>query len=169
MNKKVFFYILDNFEKILCAIFTTTLVFCIGLQVFMRYVFQVGVTWSEELSRFAFIWSVYLGTSLAAQKEQHVRVTAQFYLLPERLRPYLWILADAVWIVFNILFTIEGIKLVRHAFKYPEITPSLGWSAAYIYTIIPLGFALMSFRILQVYYRGFRNQTWRDIAKVGGV
>jgi TRAP-type C4-dicarboxylate transport system permease small subunit len=168
MMSKTFAFLDDHLEKILCSLLLSVLVACLGYQVFMRYVFKSGVTWAEELSRFAFIWTIYLGVALAAKQEQHVRVTAQYLLIPQRLRPFLWLAADAVWVGFNLLFTIQGIGLVQHAFQFPEATPSLGWSAAYIYTIIPIGFLLMTLRLLQLYYRGFKNGTWREMAKAGG-
>lgn len=168
MKSPLLAFIDEHFEKILCSLFLALLVSCLGWQVFMRYVFKSGVTWAEELSRFAFIWTIYLGIALAAKQEQHVRVTAQYLLLPRRLRPLLWLAADLTWVVFNIVFAVQGIGLVHHAFEFPESTPSLGWSAAYIYTIIPIGFILMTFRISQLYYRGFKNGTWREMAKAGG-
>ena len=168
MIKQSLYYVYENFEKIVCAVLMSVLVVCLGLQVLMRYVFQASLTWTEELSRFCFIWVIYMGVSLAAQKEQHVRVTAQFLLLPKALRPYLWVFADFVWLCFNVIFAYQGLGLVKHALKFKEITPSLGWSAAYLYMIIPLGFSLMTVRILQVYFRGFKNSNWREIAKTGG-
>jgi TRAP-type C4-dicarboxylate transport system permease small subunit len=160
--------IYENFEKYFCAFLMALLVVCLGLQVFFRYVLQAALTWTEELSRFCFIWVIYLGTCVAAKEQQHVRVTAQFLLLPERFRIYQWILADVVWVIFNIVFAVQGVRLVLHMLKYPEITPSLGWSAAWIYAVIPLGFILMTLRIAQVYYRAFKDGTWRELARAGG-
>ncbi len=168
MASRVWTFLDEHFENLLCALLLALLVVCLGWQIFVRYVFKAGVTWAEELSRFAFIWTVYFGISLAAKNEQHVRVTAQYLLLPPRLRPWVWLFADGVWVVFNVWFTVQGIGLVAHAFAFPETTPALGWSAAYVYLIIPLGFLMMTVRILQVYARGFRRGTWREIAKIGG-
>jgi TRAP-type C4-dicarboxylate transport system permease small subunit len=168
MGPRVLSFLDEHFEKMLCGAFLLLLVACLGTQIFVRYIFRSGLTWTEELSRFAFIWTIYLGISLAAKQQQHVRVTAQYLLIPERLRPYVWLAADAVWVIFNLVFTVQGIGLVQHAFEFPETTPSLGWSAAYIYTIIPVGFILMTIRILQLYYRGFKTGAWREMTRVGG-
>jgi TRAP-type C4-dicarboxylate transport system permease small subunit len=56
-----------------------------------------------------------------------------------------------------------------HALEFPETTPSLGWSAAYIYTIIPIGFLLMTFRLFQLYYRGVKNRNWRKLVRIEGM
>ncbi len=168
MWSRILSFLDEHLEKMLCGSFLLLLVACLGAQVFMRYVLRSGLTWTEELSRFAFVWTIYLGISLAAKHQQHVRVTAQYLLIPERLRPFLWLAADIVWVVFNLVFTVQGFGLVQHALQFPETTPSLGWSAAYVYTIIPIGFLLMTLRIFQLYYQGFKNGTWREMAKVGG-
>lgn len=168
MVSRILSFVDEHFEKFLCGSFLLLLVACLGAQIFMRYIFRSGLTWTEELSRFAFVWTIYLGISLAAKQQQHVRVTAQYLLIPERLRPYLWLAADMVWVIFNLVFAIQGIGLVLHSFQFPETTPSLGWSAAYIYAIIPIGFILMTLRIIQLYYRGFKEGTWRGMTKVGG-
>jgi len=158
----------ENFEQYLSAVLMTVLVLCLGLQVFFRYTLNSSLTWTEELSRLCFVWIIYLGISLAAKQEQHVRVTAQFLLLPKKFRIYQWLIADIIWVGLNILFAVQGIELVHHAIKFPEITPSLGLSKFWIYAIIPAGFILMTLRIFQVYYRAIKNHTWRELAKTGG-
>jgi TRAP-type C4-dicarboxylate transport system permease small subunit len=166
MKAPVLQFIDEHFEKMFCCGFLMLLVVCLGAQIVMRYCFQMGLTWAEELSRFAFVWTIYLGMSLAAKQQQHVRVTAQYLLVPRALRAYVWLFSDVVWIFFNLVFTYQGLGLVQHALKFPEKTPSLGWSAAYIYTIIPISFVLTTFRVFQLYYRGFRNNTWREVVKM---
>ena len=167
MIKRVWTAVYEEFEKYFCAYLMLILVFTLGLQVFFRYVLNASLTWSEELSRFAFIWSIYLGASLAVKKEQHVRVTAQYLVLPKKIRFFVWMLSDIIWGAFNITFAVQGIYIVKHAFRFPEITPALGWSAAWLYMVIPGGFILMTLRMIQLYYRGYKNGTLRDLVKIG--
>ena len=47
-------------ELILSNVTLAMLVLVLILQVVFRYGLQTGLTWSEEVSRFAFIWFVYL-------------------------------------------------------------------------------------------------------------
>ena len=53
-----------NLERYFCAFLMVLMVFCLGSQVFFRFVLNASLTWSEELSRFAFIWLVYMGAVL---------------------------------------------------------------------------------------------------------
>jgi TRAP-type C4-dicarboxylate transport system permease small subunit len=168
MIPRILSFLDEHLEKLLCGSFLLLLVGCLGAQIFMRYVLRSGLTWTEELSRFAFVWTIYLGMSLAAKQQQHVRVTAQYLLIPQRMRAFMWLASDVVWVTFNLIFTVQGIGLVQHALQFPETTSSLRWSAAYIYTIIPIGFLLMTLRILQLYYKGFKNGTWQEMVRAGG-
>jgi TRAP-type C4-dicarboxylate transport system permease small subunit len=168
MNRNAPELFVENFEKYFSAFLMAMLVICLGLQVFFRYALQASLTWSEELSRICFVWIIYLGASLAAKEQQHVRVTAQLLLLPERFRIYQWVFADLVWIGFNLMFAFHGAKLVQHTLKFKEITPSLGWSKTWIYAIIPASFILMTFRVIQVYYRAIKQKRLRELVKTGG-
>jgi len=167
MVKKVIAALYEDFEKYFCALILFLLVLTLGLQVFFRYVMNASLSWSEELSRFCFVWSIYLGASLAVKKEQHVRVTAQYLLLPKRWRFVVWMFTDIIWAIFNIIFAIEGIGLVHHAFQFTEISPALEWNTAWLYMVIPGGFILMTLRMVQLYYRAFKNGTWRELVKIG--
>lgn len=167
MIKRIWTAIYEDFEQYFCAYLMIIMVVTLGLQVFFRYVLDASLTWSEELSRFAFIWIIYLGASLAVKREQHVRVTAQYLVIPEKIRFFWWMLSDIAWGIFNIIFAIQGILIVDHAFQFREISPALGWSAAWLYMVIPGGFILMTLRMIQLYYRGFKNGTWRHLIKIG--
>jgi TRAP-type C4-dicarboxylate transport system permease small subunit len=46
----------------------------------------------------------------------------------------------------------KSIFLIRSMLQYPYISPTLGWSMAYIYMIFPLSFTAMTIRIIQVNY-----------------
>lgn len=167
MLRKMLAAAYEDFEKYFCAFILAILVLGLGLQVFFRYVLNASLSWSEELSRFCFIWSIYLGSSLAVKREQHVRVTAQYLLIPKKWRFAVWMFTDFIWAAFNIVFAIEGIGLVRHAFQFPEISPALEWNTAWLYMVIPAGFILMTLRMIQLYYRSFKNGTWRELVKIG--
>lgn len=57
-----------------------------------------------------------------------------------------------MWIAFNIVVVIEGIKVVRTLFINPYISPVLQISMAYVYCVIPFAFTLATIRILQHFY-----------------
>ena len=76
----------DNFEEGACALFVAVMVLCLFLQVAMRIAVGSSLAWTEELSRYSFLWAVYVGAALAVKRGGHVRITAQFMFLPTRWR-----------------------------------------------------------------------------------
>lgn len=109
---------------------------------------------SEEASLFAFIWLIYFGAALAARDGAHFRVSAQFSRLPERLKPWRFLLADIVWVLFNLMVVYQGAELVRITTTRTENSLALGVPMWIVYLIIPVSFALTSFRVVQRYVRG---------------
>lgn len=150
---------LENFERNISNICLTALVVVLALQVFFRYVLQIGLSWSEEVSRFFFIWFVYLSASYAVQAGTHIRVSLGVDLLPDRLKRPARMLSDLLWIGFNMIVIVSGVQLIATMVRYPVYSTSLLLPLSAIYVIIPLSHALMIVRILQSYRDGVG--TWR--------
>jgi TRAP-type C4-dicarboxylate transport system permease small subunit len=142
--------ILDNIEGYLCKFFLSFFVILLFFQVIMRTVFQNSLAWSEEASRFAFVWFAFLGASYAARLGAHNRVTFQFKLFPKIVGDVSQLIADGIWLVFNAIMTVKSIEVIRDMMEYPFYSPALDIPMQYIYMLFPFTFTLMSIRIIQV-------------------
>ncbi len=158
MVRKIMRDVYDDFERYFCAFLTVLMVFCLGSQVFFRFVLNAALTWSEELSRFAFVWLVYMGAILGAKERIHIRVTAPQLLLHQKYRGFVSVFADLIWVIVNLFFAYQGIVQVKHLLKFTYISPALQWNMAYIYCIVPAGFILMSYRIVEGHVRDYRQR-----------
>lgn len=143
---------LDKLENFACQLLLCLFVTLLFIQVILRVFFNYGVPWSEELSRFAFVWFVFLGASYAARLSAHNRVTFHLRLMPEKVRKLIELVGDMVWIVFNTLMTIKSIEVIESMLEFTFYSPALNWSMAYLYLIFPISFTLTSIRIIQVNY-----------------
>lgn len=143
---------LDEFESYACQALLCLFVTLLFIQVILRVVFNYGIPWSEELSRFAFVWFVFLGASYAARLSAHNRVTFHLKLLPDKMRHGIEFIADMLWVAFNTLMTIKSIEVIESLMEFPFLSPALDWSMAILYFIFPISFTLTSIRILQVNY-----------------
>lgn len=111
-------------EKVLIGslIFNTLLIF---LQIIMRGAFNSSLSWSEELSRYIFIWQIWLGADLAFAYGEHIKVEMIYNWLPgEKAKNMLRILVEAVWLAFNIFLVVRALTSVSPWF--PEIPFLLG-------------------------------------------
>ncbi len=57
--KKIIHWLDDNIEEFLMLVFLGAMTLIMGIQVFSRYVLGMSLLWSEELTRYLFIWSVF--------------------------------------------------------------------------------------------------------------
>jgi len=140
-------------EEIICAILLSLLIFCLTWMIAARYLFELPAHWAEEITRFAFIWLIYTGAIIAIKRGEHFRITAQFRLLPEKIQKHQLLVADTIWLLYNILLVKYGWDLVR---MYSEVTPALQIPMKYAYSIIPLSFVMFSIRLIQFNYKQFR-------------
>jgi len=150
--KKIAIKLLDNFENYICQVLLSIFITLLFIEILARELFNHSLSWEEELARFAFVWFVFLGASYAARLAAHNRVTFQFKFLPKTVANYIEAFSDAIWVLFNIVIIYKSVFLIQSMFEYPYITPTLGWSMAYVYMIFPLAFTVMTIRIIQVNY-----------------
>lgn len=149
MNRKII-KLIDGFESHFCRFLLCFFVTLLFIQVIFRVVIMESLSWSEELSRFAFVWFAFLGASYAARLGAHNRVTIQFKLLPKIVKNIILLVADSIWILFNIIMIRESLKVISDMIEFPFFSPALNWAMHYVYLIFPLAFGLMIVRIIQV-------------------
>ena len=65
---KIIRWLDDNLEEALLIALLVTMTLLMGLQVFSRYILNASLSWSEELTRYLFIWSGFLSISYCIKK-----------------------------------------------------------------------------------------------------
>ncbi|WP_256985542.1 TRAP transporter small permease [Bordetella genomosp. 1] len=99
-------FTLQTWLMVACLVVMMVLLFG---NVTLRYVFNSGINVSDELSRLAFVWLIFIGAVLALREHQHLGVT----MLVQRFGPaarrvthlacqalvlwVLWLMADGGW------------------------------------------------------------------------
>lgn len=138
-----------NFEEVFCGILLIGIMFMLMGQVLTRFLFGYGLTFSEELSRYFFLYFVYFCSSLVAAKGLHIRVTAQMLKMPARLKTAMLFLADLLWLTFNGVLVWQGTLLFISMGRRSMVAGSLQIDLRWVYVAVPVAFALQSFRIIQ--------------------
>ncbi len=72
--KKALCWLDRHFEEVLMAIFLCGIVIMMTTHVFFRYVMRTPLTWTEEATRYMFIWFVFMGFSYSIRNDAHIRV-----------------------------------------------------------------------------------------------
>lgn len=152
MLKRVYRHLDDHIETYLSAtllvIFSTLAI----VQVVMRYIFSTSLTWSEEISRYAFVWFVYMSASYAVRYQRHVKFNVvvdqvgKRSALAERM---LRLLALLLWVAFLVVVFVLSVELVHNQLRLGQVTPSNRIPIGYVYLGLPIGLGLMTFRVMQ--------------------
>ena len=108
--------ILIGYHRLLVWLMAATvgvLLLPVTLQIVSRYTALIpSWIWTEELSRFLFIWMIMLGSMIAVREGTHfvVDVLPQ---LPPRPNAVLQLVSDVGVLVFALVFTWFGIEFVK--------------------------------------------------------
>ena len=159
LKKLIFGY--DKLEEyMLCAslVLTTLIIFA---QIIMRSVFNNSLTWSEELTRYIFIWQIWLGVSIAQKEKQHIRVELLFnFFKGEKFRAAVDIVATLILIAFNVFLVINGSELVRQMFVRNNVSGAMRLPLYIVYAVLPLSAFILCLRLL--------GQVAADVRFLGG-
>lgn len=137
-----------------CMVVLASLIF---LQVVMRYVFRAPLSWSDEVAVYAQVGLVYFGAAYAVRERAHIRVLAAWWVLPRTAAITLTVLADCLWLGFNLVMVWQGFVLVESFVGQPFYSPALEINLLWPHLIVPFGYALMTARLAQLYLRWARG------------
>lgn len=146
-NKLVYFW--NHLEEMILVpsfMFTTALIF---VQVIMRKVFNNSLSWSEELTRYIYIWQTWLGVAYAVQTGSHLRITMIRDKLPEKGKQILEILVRIIWVGFAIFVAYQGVQAIKTVMSFGQKSSALRVPMQYCYLSIPVGMILMSVRLIE--------------------
>jgi len=154
-------------EEWIGAALMIAVVALLGFQVIARFGFGRSFSWLEEVSRFAFVWAVYFGFVVAAEADRHIRVALHLQLLPEKARLIMLTLADTLWLFFNAVVIWHGYHFTISMFEFPYISQTTGINLVWVQMIVPLGFILISIRVIQVMIARWRIGVELHDARLG--
>ena len=78
--KKILHWLDENLEEFLLVFFPIAMTLIMGIQVFCRYVLGQSLSWSEELTRYLFIWSGFLSVSYCSKKCLSIQAFRFFFM-----------------------------------------------------------------------------------------
>lgn len=82
--KKVFRWLDDSLEETLMVITLILMTVIMGIQVFSRYALGASLSWSEELTRYLFVWEGFLSVSYCTKKCISIKIEQFVAMFPRR-------------------------------------------------------------------------------------
>ncbi|MDD2844921.1 MAG: TRAP transporter small permease [Rhodoferax sp.] len=122
-----------------CQLLTVIIVICLALMVLMvfgnvvmRYAFNSGISVSEELSRWLFLWLIFLGASVAVHEQAHMGSDMVLEMLPPKLQKVAVVVGQLLmlwvtWLIFS------G-SLAQTKINWEVQAPVTEYSMAWVYS-----------------------------------
>lgn len=143
----------ENAERWALLIFYTLLVATMAVEVVRREIFAYSSIWGEEIVRYAFIYLAWIGASAAVRERAHIRIDVIFNYVSPRVKALLYIFGDFVMMIIAVLALYWSFETVSVSWKFGSVSHGLRVSMVWFLMAVPIGFGLMSFRLVQSFLR----------------
>jgi TRAP-type C4-dicarboxylate transport system permease small subunit len=119
--------------------------------VVLRYGFDSGITASEEVSRYLFVWLIFMGAIVAMRRHEHLGMDTVVKLLPRGAKRALAVVGDVAMLYCCGLFFWGSLKLTQIGFT--AYTPVTGMPLAVLYSAGLVTSVMIALMLLESLYR----------------
>lgn len=136
-------------EDVLGIVITFAILVTMSTQVFLRYVLNDSLIWSDELARYLLIAMAFIGCAAGVRKRCHIRIDVIDLILPDSARRALAVLIDAIVLFYLGYIVFTSIAILGIFARQPST--AMGVSMAVPYSVITIGFGLAALRMILHY------------------
>ena len=154
---------IDFFFKLLEHLIVVAMVAMVIMvfgNVVMRYGFNSGINVSDEMSRYSFVWLIYIGAMVAMREKGHLGVDTLVKHLGVPGKKVCLFLSEGLMLVCNVLFFVGTWKM--HELQASNVSPVVGLSMIWVFGIGYIVGVVMGIMNLQVMYRLLTGQLRED-------
>lgn len=117
---------IDKINKIFVILMLACMVGIVSVNVFMRYVLNLGLRWTQDITILFFFYLIFFSIPIAFRSESHIRIVFFINKLPEKARNILKFIIDIIIsfsFILVLFMSIDAIKAIGNspygALKYP--------------------------------------------------
>lgn len=127
-------------------------------QVLFRFVFASPLSWSEELVRYVFIWSVFLTAAIAFNLNSHISIDFLTAWYPPRLQRAFALVSWGCVILAVVVVFLLGMQLILSPSVLLQKSPAMEIPMTVPYAAIPVGCMVMMVNILRGVWRTWQGK-----------
>ena len=131
--------VIDRGAKVFLMALMTVIIAVVSAQVFLRYLFNSSIGWADEVSRLAFVWSIFIAIPLGVREGLHIGIQIVTARLPEHLRDGLARATAAMGVALMLLVSYQSAVIAWD--QWDEKMSSVNMSAAMFVVAVSVGCA----------------------------
>lgn len=151
----------ENFEEFLMVAFLILMTLLMGVQIGARYIFNYSLSWSEEITRYIFIWSAFISVSYCTKKCISIKIEQITDLLPKKWKALVKLINHTVELIFFLYLIPFSMAYLKSTFESGQVSPASRIPMYLVQAAPVFGFALVIFRIAQrwiIEWKTFRKE-----------
>ena len=142
----------DKFERNTLIVSLALMVVIIFTNVVLRYIFNSGLTWSEEMARYLFIWFSWIGVSAGLKDGEHLRVEILMTFLKKhgmlKSNEIINIFIAGVWLATTVIVAYYGFVVVSSQLELGVVTPAMRIPVWIGYLSVPACSTVIGIRLI---------------------
>ena len=127
--------LLSKVLNLIISILLSLMVIIVFSNVIGRYFLHSALAWSEEISRFLFIWMVLFGSILAYVNDEHLGLDLLVRSLPVKAAQGVAVIADILILYAISLITAGGYRMTVESWTW--LSPAASVPYGYVYVVVP--------------------------------
>lgn len=147
--RKVLRWLDQNLEEFLLVLFLAAMAVIMGIQVLVRYVLGMSLSWSEEVARYLFVWSGFLSISYCTKKCVSIKIEQFVASFPKRWKAALKVINHTIELVLFLYLLPFAWNYFYSAVISGQKSPALGLPMYLVQAAPMTGFVLCAFRVVQ--------------------
>ena len=139
---------INRYVEYITAVLLFIMVVIISLQVFCRHVLDNSLSWSEEVSRYLFIWITLLAISVGVKRGFLVSIDFLVDKLKGASKKTIEIICSLLILAFSLVMMVYGYEIATKVAS--QLSPALRISMTYVYFSIPVSGALIFVHVISI-------------------
>ena len=153
--KKALSWLNDSLEEFLMVVSLIMMTVIMGIQVFSRYVLGASLSWSEELTRYIFVWAGFLSVSFCTKRCVSIKIEQFVAMFPRRGKAVFKLVNHTFELIFFSYLMPFAVQYLMSAVKSGQVSPACHIPMYYVQAAPLVSFILVAIRIVQRWYIEF--------------
>lgn len=154
--------ILIKIEEIILVSILFSISFLLLLQIIARYIFQSSFPWSEELVRYLFIWSTFIGIPYCIKEGASLKITQLTDKLPLKIQEYIFLINKIILLLFFSIISIFSFSVTYSTYLSRQTSPALELPMWIVYASVFIASLLSILRLTEKILQYKKNNPTAD-------
>lgn len=154
--RKILHWLDANLEEFLIVMLLIGMTVIMAIQVISRYALGMSLSWSEELTRYLFIWCGFLSVSYCSKKCLSIKIEQFVAMFPRKGKALFKLVNHTFELIFFVYMIPFAFSYMMSAVHNGQLSPACQIPMYYVQAAPLVSFILVTFRIVQRWIIEFR-------------